>query len=259
MEHFLKEHMKILEAAWEKRNLGIDVIEIDLDDNHMLSTDDVLSKVASLKKPGLLMIIKIPVASLLLLHVLEDMGFRFLECQFRISKSINDYEPPAETKPLLNKVSVRTIDKNDHELSSLLEKITPGMFSTDRICLDPLWNEKGKELSANRYKNWIKDIFYENNTTSYYVTLGSNVVAFGIASLNKKQKKVNLPLAGVYSEFQGRFAGIAFAHAPLELFKVGFNQISTSISSNNAPVCRLYGYFGYQLMGMKYVLRMMSD
>ena len=250
--------MKIIDAFWEKRNLGVDVVEVEIGKRDTGDVRETIAGIAELKAPGKLINVKLPVASLELLHALEDIGFRFLECQLKISRSLKEYEPPLEMRPLLEKTGVHVIEKNPAELEALLERITPGMFSTDRICLDPLWGDSCEELSATRYKNWIKDIFSETATTCYYFSNMSNIIGFGVAKHEAGEKHVHGLLGGVLKSEENPISSVSFIHTPLLLFRNYNAKFSTSISSNNIAVCRLYIAFGYQIEKMQYVMRWFS-
>lgn len=250
--------MKIIDAFWEKRNLGVDVTEVELDKRDPLDLHSTISEIDELRSPGRLIYAKIPVGNLSLLHALEDMGFRFLECQIKVSRSLNDYEPPVELKPLLENTSVQIIKKDKGELSFLVEKISPGMFNTDRIYLDPLWGEAYEEISATRYKNWISDIFKDNTTICYYFLRFSRIIGFGVAKQDPCGDTVHGLLGGVLKSEEDPVASVSFLHAPLVLFKGVGAKFITSISSNNFAVCRLYIFFGYKIEKMQYVLRCFS-
>lgn len=251
--------VKIIDAFWEKRNLGVDVIEIEIGKKDLGDTSEIIAKIEELKAPCRLLNVKIPVASLELLHALEGIGFRFLECQLKISRSLKDYEPPAEMQPLLEKTGVHVIEKSHAELEALLERITPGMFSTDRICLDPLWGASCEELSATRYRNWIADIFFEDDVVSYFATHFSQHVGFGVARTNQKANSVQILLGGTFKEQGNPFASVAFINAPIILFMHSLKLISVAISSNNMPICRLYNQFFFKLNEILYVLRLFCD
>ena len=251
--------MKIIDAFWEKRNLGVDVVEVEIGKKDVGNVREIIAKIAELKAPGKLINVKVPVASLELLHALEDIGFRFLECQLKISRDLTDYEPPVGMRRLLENTGVRVIKKDAAELNALLEKITPGMFSTDRICLDPLWGASCNKLSATRYRNWIADIFYEGDIVSYFATHFSQHVGFGVARTNQRANSVQILLGGIFKDQENPFAGVAFMNANLILFKHSLRSISTAISSNNMPVCRLYNQFLFQFKEMLYVLRLFCN
>lgn len=251
--------MKIIDAFWEKRNLNVDVTEVELDKRDILDTHLTLSKIAELRSPGRVIYTKIPVGNLNLLHALEDMGFRFLECQIKVSRSLNDYEPPAQMKKTLKNAGVEIVEKNERQLRVLLGRITPGMFNTDRICLDPLWGDAREDLSAIRYKNWISDIFFNQETVIYYANFFDINLGFGIAKKDQRENSVSLLLGGVFEKGSNPFSSISFMNAPLVLFKDKISRIKTSVSSNNLPVCKLYDMFCYQIEETLYVLRFFCE
>lgn len=250
--------MKIIDAFWEKRNLDVDVIEIELDKKDMIDINTSISKITELRSRGKLIYIKAPVGNLELIHALEDLGFRFLECQLKISKNIEEYTPPTSIKSLLENTRAQIIEKNNYELQKLLKNITLGMFCTDRIFLDPLWGDSNKKLSAVRYKNWIKDIFFNEDIISYYILHHNNKVGFGVSKIDKDRGYVYLLLGGAFRDRQDPIAGVAFINAPLALFSENSKKIETAISANNLAACKLYSEFGYKINKVVYVLRILS-
>ena len=141
--------MKIVDAAWEKRNLGVSCYEINVEkeDSFSLLTDVLENYKADY------MVVKLPAGMVKHSFFLQDHGFYFIEtmtlCQYNLQRPIN-------LSPLQQRmVSDFTYQEmKEEDLQELFEEIKKGMFHTDRVALDPFFTS---EQSTNRYIGWIKD------------------------------------------------------------------------------------------------------
>jgi hypothetical protein len=244
--------MKIIDAYWEKRNIGMDASEIIIEKKDLLDKDNVLSTIRNIIVDPKYIVIKIPVSELSFLHSLEKIGFNFMECQYQISRNLKDYSPPEVFSSLLEEVTTVSIDKNSQQLNWLLGNIETDMFSTDRIYLDPTFPSGTASL---RYKNWIKDIFFNDQTMCFNVIKNNVSVGFGIAKIDECKGDVQNILGGCWKSYQGLGLGPAFIHAPFLYFRNKAKRIITNISSNNIAVFRLYSLFSYRVDKACYVLR----
>ena len=69
--------MHLINAHWEKRNLGLSVAEVSFEKGETIRQID-----SSLFKEYDYIVAKVPSGEISLLHDLEKIGFRFLESQF---------------------------------------------------------------------------------------------------------------------------------------------------------------------------------
>ena len=76
--------MKIVEATWERRNLGRDAWEVTLGREDVADVGKTLAALRDDRFAGAYVCVKMPVGNLKMLHALEDDGFRFLETQFSL-------------------------------------------------------------------------------------------------------------------------------------------------------------------------------
>lgn len=245
--------MKIIDAVWEKRNLGIETIEIEMGKDDVSDKQNSLARIKDICSDDRLVYIKVPVGNLELVHSLEQLGARFLECQIKVSLKLSGYQFPNDIKGFLQLTDVKPIEKKQENLLTLQDRITPGMFSTDRVCLDPMWGANGMSLSAIRYKNWISDIFFDENIVPYEFSVSNETVGFGVAKVNLNN--VEIFLGGVYKDILNPIAALSFMSAPIKLF-CKKNVIGTNISTNNPSVVKLYSKFEYSLSPSFYVFRL---
>ncbi|EFC90822.1 hypothetical protein Dpep_0796 [Dethiosulfovibrio peptidovorans DSM 11002] len=244
--------MKIIDAVWEKRNLGIETIEIEMGKDDVSDKQNSLARIKDICSDDRLVYIKVPVGNLELVHSLEELGARFLECQIKVSLKLSGYQFPNDIKGFLQLTGVKPIEKKQENLLTLQDRITPGMFSTDRVCLDPMWGANGMSLSAIRYKNWISDIFFDENIVPYEFSVSNETVGFGVA--RKIGDNADLLLGGVFGDINDPIAPLSFMSAPITLFS-NLSHLKSNISSNNVSVVKMYCNFGYLLKPIFYVFR----
>ena len=83
--------MKIINATWEKRNLGCDAYEIQIERKDLKNFSSIMSDLKKQDFSGAYVTVKMPVGNLEALHALEDDGFRFMETQYKIKNKIAYY------------------------------------------------------------------------------------------------------------------------------------------------------------------------
>lgn len=237
-------------ASWERRNLGCDAWEVELTAADAANLDATLCALRDPCFAGCYVVVKIPVGFIRLLHALEDDGFRFVESQLRLRDVL---EPDAMLKSICDldqKFNVVQVRKDRVAWERVAEMITPGMFDTDRIALDPLY---GPEVSCRRYRNWFMDLFDDpNSILSLYVADGKEV-AFNIQICDLDKDVNRGVLGGVFEPFKGSGCGVFFVLDNDNRKKYG--KRTTSVSSNNLSVLKLHQRCGRIVVGETYVLR----
>jgi len=243
--------MKIVDAQWEIRNIGLKTLEIIFEDGsemlpiqQMDSYQYIVSKVQS--------------KEIKTIHLLEKNGFEFIESQLIISKFIKGikFDPfLARIASGYKIIEVETLD----QLNIILHNINIGLFDTDRIYLDPIL---GKEKSINRYKNWVTDIYNnKNNHKIFIISKIKNDIDVGFISFKKKDKEnCEIPLVGIFEEYKKMKIGFLTVYFPL-LYALNneFKFCHTAISLNNLNAVNLYSIFGYQIDKTFSVLRKINQ
>lgn len=245
--------MKIIKATWENRNLGRDAYEITLDRKDLNNFDAVLDEIHAQNFAGAYVTLKLPVGDLKALHTFEDDGFRFMETQFHIGRSLQDYETPDMLKHFQKMLICEEVPKIISEWRKVVDLITSDMFTTDRIYLDP---QLRPEMSCIRYKNWVMDLVGKPETHLFLYKDEKVPIGYGLDVYEEKRKCVYGLLGGVFESHKGE--GISFNlwdNALNANKQKGFKYTKTSISSNNNDVLRLYMFFDYKIAKEQYVLR----
>lgn len=239
--------MHLINAHWEKRNLGLSVAEVSFEKGETIRQID-----SSLFKEYDYIVAKVPSGEISLLHDLEKIGFRFLESQFDLSIHLKDQLPTLKSAEFLMKQITTSPIDTPEKISALVEHITPDLFEVDRISIDP---EVGKDIGAQRYKNWVLDEFNRGNIFSYQLELGATPIGFFIL---KKQNPTTLfaMLAGLFSPFKNKGLGLSIVQKPIDWAKENnYSSIVTRNSSNNSESFKIHLACGYKLNSIYYLLR----
>jgi hypothetical protein len=245
--------MIITDAFWEKRNIGLKTCEITISATD--SMDDYIK--SNVENEFEYIIARIPAGRTNLIHAFEGTGFKYLENQFQITVDPQEiYRIDSKWQRILNGMNCRKI-KEINELQQLLIKITPGMFNTDRVFLDP---ELGKKASISRYRNWLKDLNTSNSVEIYLLFKHEKEIGFFVLE-NNPGNIIHCILAGLFDEFKGHGNAVAIIYLYLKMaFERGASSLKTSISSNNRQVINLFtNLISFKVQKIYVVLRKMNN
>ena len=240
--------MKIIDCFWEKENIGKRVVEITVE------ADDVFEKelIAERTTGYDYVVVKVPMNKPEFNFGLSSLGFTIIETQMNISKRYKSF--PFEDRLVKQIYPLADIDyvQSPQEFEEIFNRITPNMFITDRIYLDPYFS---KEASSQRYKNWLRTEFLRGTSDVTKMIYGGKNVGFGMERTMPDGTKLGL-LGGIFEEFQlnglglmTASVGFIHAHKTNQPFKV----IKTAISSNNVPMMQFYNYLNFRIDSMTYV------
>lgn len=230
--------MKIIDAFWEERNLGVTCYELQMELSDRVET--VATELDNLKERQY-MVVKVPSPRHNLMPLLQSGGYSFIETQIRLEMVIGpDYQlPPVSpaVKKLCERCAVEKMDEADIE--QLYQEIRNGMFDTDRVYIDPFFTS---EQAANRYIGWTKDLLAKGDTI-YKTTFDGK--AFGF---------FNGALAGIYNEYKDSGMGFCYRYAAAR-FDLSHNvkKWHTRVSANNPDIFKLHTMFGAKVKGFEYV------
>lgn len=239
--------MNIIDCFWEVKNLNRKTIEICLCKDDVFDSNEINNITTGYEY----IVAKVPQGKMDYIYGLQNIGFKYIESQIKLSKKYKDFN---FNDKLLKLISYKTnfkIIETQEELFSVINSMTEGMFSTDRISLDI---EFGPKFSLLRYKNWILDEYSKGTSKIAYIIYDGVKVGFIMFRINKNN--IQGMLGGIYEEYQDVGLGILTPSAIFMLCKkFEFNVIKgyTSISSNNQPVLQLYNYFNFKVDNLQYV------
>ncbi len=240
--------MKIVKAVWENRNLGCDAYEITLDRRDLRDFKGAMDTIHAQRFEDAYVVVKLPVGNLEILHALEDDGFRFIETQLYMVDHFTPMEEPAEVQEWLHTTRREIVPKQKKSWERVINRITPGMFDTDRFSLDPAF---GKEVACLRYQNWCRDLFDDPHSWMWILKVDGEEVSFGVNVRDKERQIDDGILGGVFEKFQGMGYGI-FQILDVEAPTA---RTKTVVSSNNLSMLRIYQKYGRIIYKELYVLR----
>jgi len=234
--------MKTIDAVWEKRNLGVETVEFIVDYN---DDESVLAEILNAEKQY--NVVKLPVNKSELMALLQDNGYRFVECMLSIQHDLSEAKIAATKRLRMFNLDYSLMDEPD--IDDLFQEMKKGMFSTDRIYNDPRFP---KEAAAERYKNWINDE-REKGAAIYKLLFRCSAVGFFI--IKKLDGGISNPfLVGLYDGYQDKGFGLSLAKNILcECLKQGARKVIGSVSSNNPAIIRLDEMLGYEIRDIEYV------
>lgn len=239
--------LKIIDAVWEVRNLGVRTFEIGIDtddkpDEFISAEKDVLTKGAEY------IIVKTPVNMPEFIWGLPKLGYTFAEMGFFISLNKKEYIVPPFIERLDRGINVTYIT-SEADIEDILSKYKGNIFDTDRISIDPFFS---KGLSARRYLFWTKDMFNQG-CKLFNVVIKDKDIGFYI--IKPIDEKTAYPvLAGLYPEYKQKGLGALLIKRCIEtVWELGFDKIDTSVVSNNINIIKVNLAFGFKVDNFKYV------
>lgn len=238
--------MKFIEAFWEKRNLGVDTLEIEFDNNEKINYLSFKDKINNYDY----IVAKVPNSNIKICHLLEQNRFKFMEAQIFVKKNLKDYSKKNDYfNRFLKEIFVRQVI-GKRSLENLLLLIDEDMFNTDRISLDEYF---GKKKAIYRYKNWIKDEFKNDKSELYELIYQDKKIGFFLIE-DIQKNSIDSLLAGIYTKFKGIGLGFSIIQKPIEIaIERNKKYLKTKISSNNISVIKLYSLYGFEIYDIKYV------
>ena len=239
--------MKFVDCTWEIENIGKRTCEICYEDKEVFNEELLKEKSNAFDY----VVVKVPMNNSNINIGLSKMGFAMIETQLNISKKYKDFNfDDRLVKLLYNHVSDCIVTAED-DLNRILMKMTPDMFSTDRIYLDPHFSH---DCSCRRYANWMKSEFRENRAIIKIIMYDGIEIGFGM-SRGKGGISYGL-LGGIYEGVQAEGYGFLTACAGFITAHKSNNpfiKTYTSISSNNLPMLQIYNYLNFKIDSMMYV------
>lgn len=238
--------MKVTDAVWETRNLGVRTFEIMIEQG---DTIDNFVHIHSelLKKEAQYIVIKMPSNKNDFLYMLPKYGYTFVETIFYTSLKVKNYQVPKALEQMDRNFTLTEVIDNTH-LERVLSEVEKGIFDTDRISMDPNFS---KEQSARRYVNWIRDMTKARDCI-FEVNLSNQ--PFGFFTLKQiDQDRVYPVLLGCYEEYKDKGLGALLVKKCNDyIWSLGYKEITTCLSSNNINIFKCNLLFGTQISSIYY-------
>lgn len=237
--------MKVINCIWELANIGKRTVEIVVDPEDFFHKESFESAIADFEYA----VVKVPMNKPEFNFGLSHIGFSCIETQMNMKQIVSEFDF-SKVQELYDYVDFEIV-KTEQDFNSVISMITPGMFSTDRISIDP---EFGHMTGCNRYTNWITTEYRNGKSSLIRVIYKKEHIGFMLIKIEGDD--LILLLNGLYKPYQGKGLGVLTPASPLLYIKQEkMNVISerTSISSNNIPVVKLYNRLLFQIESQSYV------
>jgi hypothetical protein len=235
--------MKIIDAVWEERNLGVTCEEVDIETTDTI--EDVKNQLSKLTAQYI--VINVPAGRSDVMFCLSEQGYAFIEGKIHITKVVKDLELSGIQRRLADSVGYALMAEGDMQV--LQDEIRNDMYDTDRIYLDPYFR---KEQAADRYVGWIADEVAQG-TDVYKLTYKDQPIGF-FTMKDLGAGRYYPFLAGMYDSHRKSGLGFNIAYKPMcEIAKRGGKSISTYISTNNNQAVRIHVSLGFSFDQTLYV------
>lgn len=239
--------MKIVDAYWEKRNLGVEVKEIVCSEKD--SIDELKETLSQIKAPY--SVVKVPSGCVPLLMMSQQCGYSLIEASISYEGSLKTICPPRIFGHFTPHVSISPASRQLVD-RALIEMESGRIFTTDRIALDPLFS---KETAGRRYANWCRDEMAAGAEMEIAFYKGEPI-AFNVSREMKERPGAFVGLmGGVFSQYMDSGMGFLLVHCEMEACKKnGGKWCLGTTSSNNMPSLRLHMRYGFDITCTQYVL-----
>lgn len=235
--------MKVIDAAWEKRNMGISCVEINVEGKE--SVQELESVLAQITADYV--VVKTPTCRMKFSELLCKNGFFFVETMFFLEKELRVSCLSQERQEKINHMTYYLNLAESKE--RIQDEIRMGMYTTDRVSLDGHFS---LTQASNRYIGMLTD---ELSRGAELLECCYDGVPFGFSCIRQTgPEQYNETLDGVYRAFRGKGLGFVVSHLPeLELLKRKAAKLTTSISTNNGASLRAHLKNGFLPIGTIYV------
>jgi hypothetical protein len=236
--------LKIIEATWLKRNIGITSKEVLFDGTE---SESDLKRIQGLTDEYI--VVRLPVNCVELQFKLQDLGYYYVETMFDITY---DLDHLGES---LNKVARRIADSLTYEkmdegdLKILWSKLQDNIFHTDRVYVDPYFTH---EQAAANYSGWVRQVL-DGGGTAYKCILKEKTVGFYLAE--EKNGEFLIVISGLYKEYQN--SGLGMGHFLAQFLHARDRGVKFSrgaVSTNNVEAIKANLAIGAQIVSAKAVL-----
>lgn len=237
--------MRVVDCHWEQKNVGKKTVEIIIE-----TTDHYDHLLIERQTHGYeYAVVKVPMNMPAFNLGLSKLGYTCIETQMNVGIDYSNFDF-SKVAHLYDDTSYEFVNTID-DFNAVVSHILPGMFSTDRISIDP---EFGETLGCQRYINWLTTEYESKRSLLTKVLYKNEHVGFMLVRI--EGDTIDLLLNGLYKKYQGKGLGLLTPASPMMYVKKHGLQIAketTSISSNNIPVIKLYNRLQFQLFQQTYV------
>ncbi len=233
--------MKVIDAVWEKRNLGIDACEVLFEREDAVA--DISSEFERISAPYT--VVKVPSERNDISEYVQKNGYRYIEDLIGMEHDLHDQVRHPLHQRLYEAVAYRSMTEEDYAV--LQHEIQSGIFDSDRISKDLKF---GKSISAVRYCNWVADL--REQGAALYTMLYRQEPSGFIILLTKDGSCYQSVLGGAYRRYLK--TGLGMVQKEQEIVKkLGGKKLTTNVSSNNPSQLKALVANGYVPVTVQHV------
>lgn len=225
--------MKIVNADWEYRNLGVTTIEIEIEEYDTRET--ILTTIQEIRAQYI--VLKLPSHKADMTFDIQKSGYTYIEDMVQMVSYLKKVNYSSVQERFNTCVSTQVMTEED--LVTVKQEIKKGLFSTDRVYLDPYFS---KEQAYNRYINWIEDEYLRKTQFIKYIYKG-NIIGFFALREQEKGRYTSF-LGGIFPAYRKGGIGTV-VKVPQVVQAYGGKSVSTNVSSNNPAQIRNLILNGY--------------
>lgn len=215
--------MKIVNAVWEERNLGIKSAEITIEMGDLV--EPVENLIVETEKEYKYISVKVPTERTDLTWLMGKMSYVFVEDMMFFEHDLHQITRTPLQQRLYDSIKVEPMSESDFPV--LLEEIDNGSFSFDRISNDPYFS---KELGTKRFHNWLYD---EKERGAIFIKASYKGEMSGFFTIRDLGDGVyTSALGGTFMKFRRGGLGTN-VQTPEVVKKYGGKKLVLGVSTNN--------------------------
>lgn len=236
--------MKIVNATWEKENIGAETVEISIERKD--DKREVLNTLKDLRAEY--MVVKVPSDYEMISFELSALGYTFIETMNHISNDLH-LKPLNEKKQKIVE-NTEFLPMTDEDFAYIEQKIMKDlMFRTDRVARDPVFS---LEKANQRYVNWLRSERGRGASFMKFVYQGKYI---GFDCCREVEPGVYDDfISGIFTEYAGNGLSVNISHKLNDFVKQhGGSKIITAVSSTNSRALSHHINNGYVIDSSDYI------
>lgn len=220
--------MKVVDAVWEKRNLGVSSFEMEVE---VKDTIEEVRQVLNETKAQYL-VLKVPADRTDVTWLVKEYGYTYVEDMIFLE---HDLKPVVRT-PLQQRFydAIRVEPMVEEDYAVVLDEINHGAFSFDRISNDPHF---GQEPANRRFCNWLNDERERGAEFLKVIKVNSDEMIGFFTIRDTGNGVYTSALGGTFMKWRRGGLGTTL-QASEEVRKRGGKKLTLGVSTNNMTQLR---------------------
>lgn len=233
--------MKVIDAVWEKANLGVTSVEIEIE-----AEDEACAfRKVDEELHAEYRVVKVPSYKEQFVSTVQELGYRYVEDMILVSHDLHEVSRNRILQRLYDACSYRKM--TDEDIEQLFQELNEGIMDHDRISNDKNF---AAGCSKQRYINWTRDLLKQGAVP--YVILYKESSAGFVILKTRDGIEYQSVLGGAYKEFRNRGTGVV--QKEQEIVKsLGGRRVTTAVSSNNISQVKALIENGYVPYGINHI------